>query len=371
MIIFRYLTRQVLSVMTAVTLILLVVGLINRFILYLTQAVAGQMSPNVLLLLVFYRLPDFLLVILPLALFLAILLAYGRMYAENEMTVLIASGLSRWRLLALTSGSSLVVVLLVSVLSLLLAPWGIRNTEQLKLQQEQLTEVDLITAGQFQEFNDGERITYAERIGSDPSGRRLENVFVVSRPAVDSGRSAIRILISDTARPEVDPQTGARFMRLENVMQYQGEPGSADFTIGEFDVQAILLPEPARFEEIDQERAFRTSSLLGSAEPARQAELQWRISSILIIPIVTLIAVPLSRVSPRQGRYGKLVPAAMIYAVYFMLLQVSQDQLAEGDLPAVVGLWWVHVLFLALGLAIYRKTGTRSRRRLRRSKAGT
>ena len=245
MTIFRYLSKQVLAIMAAVTLILLVVGLINRFIQYLGEAVAGEMASNVLLLLIFYRLPDFLLVILPLALFLAILLAYGRMYAENEMTVLIASGLSRRRLLGFTFTSSLLVVVLVAILSLVLAPWGIRNTEQLKQQQDQLTEVDLITAGQFQKFNDGERVTYAERISGVTGGRQLENVFVVSNPSPsgESARTGIRVIISESARPEIDAATGARFMRLENVLQYQGQPGTAEFTIGQFDVQAILLPE--------------------------------------------------------------------------------------------------------------------------------
>ena len=79
--------------MAAVTLILLVVALTSRFIQYLSQAVAGELASDVLFLLMFYRLPDFLLVILPLALFLGILLAYGRMYADNEMVILISSGL--------------------------------------------------------------------------------------------------------------------------------------------------------------------------------------------------------------------------------------------------------------------------------------
>jgi len=353
--IFRYLSKQVLAIMVAVTLILLVVGLINRFIQYLGEAVAGEMASNVLLLLIFYRLPDFLLVILPLALFLAILLAYGRMYAENEMTVLIASGLSRRRLLGFTLASSLLVVILVAFLSLLLAPWGIRNTEQLKQQQDQLTEVDLITAGQFQEFNEGERVTYAERISGVSGGRQLENVFVVSNPSGQDARTGIRVIISESARPEVDVASGARFMRLENVVQYQGQPGTAEFTIGQFDVQGILLPESAGFAEIDEEKALRTSDLLGSSLPEFQAELQWRISAILIIPIMTLLAVPLSKVNPRQGRFSKLVPAALLYAFYFILLQVCREQVAEGQLPASLGLWWVHGVFLIIGLLLYQE----------------
>ena len=92
--------------MAAVALIVLVVALTSRFIQYLGQAVSGDLASDVLLLLILYRLPEFLLVILPLALFLGILLTYGRMYAESEMVILASSGLSQFRLLLMTFGSS-------------------------------------------------------------------------------------------------------------------------------------------------------------------------------------------------------------------------------------------------------------------------
>lgn len=356
MIIFRYLSRQILQVSIAVTLILLVVALTTRFIQYLGQAVAGELASDVLLLLMLYRLPDFLLVILPLALFLGILLAYGRMYAENEMVILLGSGLSQSKLLLFTMGSSAVVMILVAMLSLVLAPWGVRNTETLKQNQEQLTEIDLIVAGQFQSFGDGKRVTHAERIGRDENrDRRLENVFVAMTDVNDDGEESLRIILAESAQPEIDPSTGARFMRLENVMQYNGTPGTASYAIGQFDVQAILLPEVTDFDPILQEETLTTLELLGSSIPEQQAELQWRISTLLLIPIITLMAVPLSRVNPREGRYSRLVPAALLYAIYFVLLQSSKDLIADGELSPIIGMWWVHGLFLILALFIYRR----------------
>ncbi len=356
MIIFRYLSKQILQIMAAVTLILLVVALTSRFIQYLSQAVAGELASDVLFLLILYRLPDFLLVILPLALFLGILLAYGRMYAENEMVILIGSGFSQGRLVLLTLGTSSLVLAVVAVLSLQLAPWGVRNTEQLKQNQDQLTELDLIVAGQFQSFGGGNRVTYAERIDSSLAGeRQLQNVFVAVRGEVDeSGQSSPRIIVAESARPEIDADTGARFMRLENVLQYDGAPGALEFSIGQFDVQAIVLPEATSFDPILEEETLATSDLIGSSLPEHQAELQWRISTLLLIPIITLIAVPLSKVDPRQGRYSKLVPAAMLYATYFVLLQFSKDMLADENLPAAVGLWWVHLLFMGIAFVCYR-----------------
>ena len=57
-------------------------------------------------------------------------------------------------------------------------------------------------------------------------------------------------------------------MRLENVMQYQGVPGEREFSIGQFDVQAILLPEPTAIEALDEEKALATSALLGVNDPS-------------------------------------------------------------------------------------------------------
>ncbi|MBL4573806.1 MAG: LPS export ABC transporter permease LptF [Gammaproteobacteria bacterium] len=342
--------------MAAVTLILLVVALTSRFIQYLSQAVAGELASDVLFLLMFYRLPDFLLIILPLALFLGILLAYGRMYADNEMVILIGSGFSPRRLLLATLGTSSIVLLVVAVLSLLLAPWGVRNTEQLKQNQDQLTELDLIVAGQFQSFGDGSRVTYAERIDVSATGeRQLKNVFVAVSGAEDeAGQSSPRIIVAESARPEIDLDTGARFMRLENVLQYDGAPGALDFRIGQFDVQSILLPDSTSIEPILEEESLTTMQLIGSNQPEHQAELQWRISIMLLIPIITLIAVPLSKVDPRQGRYSKLVPAAFLYAAYFVLLQFSKDMIASESLPALVGMWWVHALFIGIAWLCYR-----------------
>lgn len=338
--------------MLAVTAILLVVALISRFLGYLGQAVAGELTSDILLLLMLYRLPEFLLVILPFALFLGILLAYGRMYADNEMTVLNACGMSQRRLVAMSLLNSSAVAIVVAILSLQLAPWGLQNTEQLKESQDELTELDLIVAGQFQDFAQGMRTTYAESISGVSAGRQLNNTFVAwRRPNTGPEDSDVRIIVSESARPVIDEASGRRFMLLENGYLYEGEPGHADYLVSQFDEQALLMPEPTVIEEIDDEKSLPTLALMGSSNPDYVAQFQWRISVIILIPILTLIAVPLSKVNPRQGRFSKLVPAGVVYAIYYVMLQLGMTMLEDGVVPLFLGLWWVHAIFLALGLA--------------------
>ena len=360
MIIFRYLGQQIIQVTAAVSLILLAVGLISRFIQYLSQAVSGEIASDVLFLLMFYRLPDFFLVIVPLAFLLGILLVYGRMSEENEIVILMNSGISQGRLLWMTLLISMIVFLFMGAVSLSLAPWGARNVEQIRSNQEQLTELDLMISGQFQEFGGGSRATYTESINSDQGfGRRLENVFVALSQAQEnpegssSDASAPRIFLAEVARPVFDDQTGARLMRMENVLQYDGNPGTAEFSIAQFDIHSLLLPEPTRFEPTLKEESTRTLALLASDSSTDKAELQWRVSIMLLIPVLAFIAVPLSRVQPREGRYSRLIPAVILYAAYFFLLQFARDAVSDGDLDPRVGLWPVHILFVLIGGALY------------------
>ena len=107
MIVFRYLSREVLLTFSAVSAVLLVIIMSGRFIKYLAQAAQGVLDPSVLLMIMAYRIPGFLQLILPLGLFLGVLLAYGRLYLESEMTVLTATGMSEQRLLSYTLAPAL------------------------------------------------------------------------------------------------------------------------------------------------------------------------------------------------------------------------------------------------------------------------
>ena len=75
---------------------------------------------------------------------------------------------------------------------------------------------------------------------------------------------------------------------------------------------------------------------------------------LLLIPVIALIAVPMSRVSPRQGRYTKLFPAVLVYIGYFIALEFCRDRVADGNLSPVFGLWWVHALFAVAGVVLFR-----------------
>lgn len=351
MIVFRYLSREVLVTLSAVSAVLLVIIMSGRFIKYLAQAAQGILDPGVLLLIMGFRIPGFLQLILPLGLFLGILLAYGRLYLESEMSALSAAGMSPQRLLAYTLAPALLVALLVGWLSLFLAPQGVGRVEQILNSQDALTEFDTLVPGRFQSMRGGTRVTYTERLSEDRS--ELGGVFISEQQLASDGKEprAIALLVAEKGRQEIQAD-GSRYLILENGYRYDGNPGEADYRAIQYDRYGVLLPKPEVGAEVGEREALPTAALLGSSDLRHQAELQWRLSIPLLALVVAVLAVPLARVNPRQGRFLKLLPAIFLYMAYLALLIAMRGQLEKGRLPPALGLWWVHALFLGVGLAL-------------------
>ncbi|MNZ36219.1 Lipopolysaccharide export system permease protein LptF [compost metagenome] len=365
MIVFRYLSREVLLTLSAVSAVLLVIIMSGRFIKYLAQAASGLLDPGSLFLIMGYRLPGFLQLILPLGLFLGILLSYGRLYLESEMTVLSATGMSQQRLVWMTMFPATLVALIVAWLSLSLAPQGANQFQLLLNRQDALTEFDTLEPGRFQSLRDGTRVTYTERMSDDRVN--LGGVFISQKNISSNNKDrGISVLVAEKGRQEIRPD-GNRYLILDNGYRYDGSPGQADYRAIKYDEYGVLLPKPEVSDEVTDRDAMPTRTLIGSEDIRMRAELQWRISLPLLVFIVTLMAVPLARVNPRQGRFLKLLPAILLYMAYLSILIAARGALDKGKIPAVFGLWWVHGIFLSIGLGLLYWEPLRLKRASRRS----
>jgi lipopolysaccharide export system permease protein len=349
LIVFRYLSREVLLTLSAVSAVLLVIIMSGRFIKYLAQAAQGVLDPGVLFMIMGFRLPGFLQLILPLGLFLGILLAYGRLYLDSEMTVLSATGMSQQRLALYSMAPALLVMLLVAWLSMGLAPQGVERVTRILNEQNALTEFDTLVPGRFQAMRDGSRVTYTQDMSEDRS--ELAGVFISEKRFSEKGdkERGITVLVAESGRQEIQSD-GSRYLILQNGFRYDGNPGQADYREIEYETYGVLLPKPTVSGEVSEREAIPTRELIGSDNTRLQSELQWRLSLPLLVLIVALLAVPLSRVNPRQGRFLKLLPAILLYMAYLALLIAARGALEKGKIPQALGLWWVHGVFLVIGL---------------------
>ncbi|SER04861.1 lipopolysaccharide export system permease protein [Amphritea atlantica] len=347
MIIFRYLAKEVLISMAAVTLVLLLIIMSGRFISYLSIAAAGEIPMEAVFYYLLYRMPGFLELILPLGLFLGILLAYGRLYLESEMVVLQATGMSQRRLTMYTLGPALFTALLVSLMSLYLSPVGANQTEIMLQKQRNIGEFDVITEGRFQTMPRGNRVTYIENL--DSLSGTMRGVFISEKVKVDNREQAVMV-VAEKGRSYTNPDTGIRYLVLDNGYRYEGNPGEADYRQIQFQEYGIRLPDQQPIQQVNELYSLPTTKLFdGSA--AERAQLHWRLSLPMLTLIVALLAVPLSKTNPRQGRYAKLIPSILLYMAYLMLLTNIRKYI-ERDGGEVILLWLVHLLFFALAMGL-------------------
>lgn len=337
MIIFRYITREVLTSTLAVTAVLMLIITSARLIKYLSDAAAGKLEAGAVLLVLFYRMPGFLELLLPLGLFLGILLAYGRLCLDSEMVVLKATGFSDHRLLKYAYGPTLVVSILVMVLSLWLTPLGLQKAEELLAAQDARSELELVTPGRFLSQSSGQ-VTYAEAVAGD----QLRQVFLSRRG--EDGRP--NILIAEAAERRIFPEAQQRFLVLLNGYRYDGRPGEKDLTRIRYTEYGVQLEEPELAAEIREVDAKPTQMLLVSDNVRDRAALHWRFSLPALVLVVALLAVPLSYTNPRQGRFAKLIPSILLYLVYMAFLTSARSSVESGASPIL--LWSVHLMFLGI-----------------------
>lgn len=340
MIIFRYLAREVLITTTAVTAVLLLIISSARLIKYLAEAATGRLDADFVFWVMLWRMPGFLELLLPLGLFLGILLAFGRLYLDSEMVVFRACGISQKRLVLHALGPATLIAGLVALLSLWLAPAGAAKTEAIFSIQESRSELEMLTPGRFLSQTGGRQVTYAESY--DAESDQLEEVFIAQRD--ENGQPVV--LMAERAERQLLPEFEGRFLVLENGYRYDGEPGQHAYSRTEYERYGIKLPEARLATEITELDAMPTSVLMQSENLAQQARFHWRLSLPVLAFIVTMIAVPMSRTNPRQGRFAKLIPSIVVYLLYLSLLTSTRSAVEDGDQPIWV-LWLVHAAFLA------------------------
>jgi lipopolysaccharide export system permease protein len=342
MIIDRYLIREVVVPFLVVSAVLLVIFTTYSLTRFLMDANAGLLLVSEVARLTFLKALISLEVLLPLSLYLAVMAGMGRLYTDSEIYAMRSSGISENRLLRPVMAVALTLAICIGCFSILLRPWAYARTYEIKAIAEATSEVDRIRAARFYRFEESGRTVFIERIS--PDGQEVEGVFIRTRKndALQVMTSATGLLQYD-ARPDHHRLTlldANIFKRVRDAPDFFGELGSFSLWIPASD------PDPVGYKT----KSSSIGDLRLSPNPDDRAEFQWRLTTPVSALLLALLAIPLSRSRPRQGRYAKILIALIIYTVYFNLLDVSRTWVELGQIQYI---WWVPGLLTILVLILY------------------
>ncbi len=353
MILTRYLIKEILYTLAGVSLVLLLIALSGQLVALFSKVAAGTLRiDTVVALFGLYNL-TIITFVLPISLYLAVLLALSRLYQDSEMAAMAACGIGPGYVMRAVLLVALLLAVVQGVFTLFLAPWAEEQGELLKLQSQQTADIEGIMPGRFKELPQGKGVIYVESISKDFA--EIRNIFVEEKYGVRHS-----IITAERGQLMQDPRTGDRFLLLLNGHRYDGQPGEENYTIVDFERHGLRIQEKEARPVSLRQRAIPTLQLLAKPHPLNIAELQWRISSALLCLVLAILAVPLSRTSPRHGRYARLALAIVLYMLISNLLNAARGWLQGGQVPPWLGLWWVHLLVVALAIfLILRQAGYR------------
>ena len=344
----RYLLREFALNLLAVTSVLWLIFVATRFARYLAQAAVGNLPSEVIFTLLGYSSLGALSILLPMATFLAVMLALGRMNSDSELTVMAACGIPHHRLIrnvALFAGS---ISIFVAVLSLIIVPNVLSGRYELEQRAKMSADTSGLIAGSFKESRNGDWTFYSQALSEDKQG--MVNVFIEihrdTRPLV---------FRADKGRFEVDSETGNKYLILEQGYRYEGKAGDQDFTIAQYDTHSLMIEKGEEKQVRERHKALPTAILWQRGKAKDLAEIQWRVSAAFMTFILSLLAISLANTGPRKGRYAGLFPAILVYIIYSNLLGVTRAWVSKGVIAPLFGAIWVHALMIVVLLLIMNK----------------
>ena len=352
MILRRYMTQQVAANTAIVLLFLMALMLGGRLIRYFGIAAEGRLDVGLLFAIIGYNIPTFLELILPLSFFIALMLVLGRMYVDQEMSVLFASGISRGRLTRLMIPLITGLFVFQMGISLLAKPWGLSNSKQIWQTQSLGSLLDLVRPKTF--ISSGNYHLYVDEF--DKEKRELKNLYVVQQQTDKSGKIAKNdVIITATRAYQVPSKDTDSSMQLDLFQGRRYELGTnqANYNQASFEKYRITLEKPAseKITETNVETQTTAKLLANTQKPEVKAELGYRFTMPWLIIIAAMLATPLAQVRPRQGRWLRLLPSVLIFASCAISIISLRTAIGKERISEYAYIWLI-VGFIAFALLL-------------------
>ncbi|ACI08766.1 putative permease [Klebsiella variicola] len=345
MIIIRYLVRETLKSQLAILFILLLIFFCQKLVRILGAAVDGDIPTNLVLSLLGLGIPEMAQLILPLSLFLGLLMTLGKLYTESEITVMHACGLSKAVLIKAAMILALFTGAVAAVNVMWAGPWSSRHQDEVLAEAKANPGMAALAQGQFQQASDGNAVMFIESV----NGNRFHDVFLAQLRPKGNARPSVVVADSGELSQQKD---GSQVVTLNKGTRFEGTAMLRDFRITDFNNYQAIIGHQAVTSDPDDTEQMDMRTLWQTHTDRARAELHWRFTLVATVFIMALMVVPLSVVNPRQGRVLSMLPAMLLYLVFFLLQTSIKSNGGKGKMDLAIWMWAINLLYFALAVLL-------------------
>lgn len=346
-----YLMRNVLTMLGAIFFIITLIIFSNQIVIIIKESLRYGIATADFLPMIGFGMVKNIPLILSLSLFFAIIAVFGKLYKGSEAIAMHSLGVSDKHFMAYIQPVVLLVFVLILILTTVVVPWS-KEQKSTIISSSKISWFTLIKTKEFQKFKGGDIVFYASKAEDSVNGKEqiMKEVFVYvlfdDEPF---------IIMAKTAQKYTDSKTNNIYLRLKNGVRYYGfisDNNQRILNFDQYDIE-VVNAENKQNKANTHVESKNTIDLFYSDNFKYIAELQWRLSQPLVVLILSFFGVLLGKTSPRNGKNMGLFFGIAIFVLYVYTLLFAKSILERGEVSALVGLWWVHILMLFVVLLLY------------------
>ncbi|WP_339058270.1 LPS export ABC transporter permease LptF [Candidatus Regiella endosymbiont of Tuberolachnus salignus] len=345
MIIIKYIIKKTFKSQMAILFILLLIFISQKLIVILSETLNGEIPTHLILSFLGLGLPEMAQLVLPLSLFLGLLITYGKMYTEREITVMHACGFSQNSLILVALILAMGTAALAAINTLWFMPWSVTYQGKILNDFRANPTLAALIEGQFQSSMDGKTVLFVGAV----DGKKFDHIFLAQLRPDGSRRPSIVIAENGYIAERPD---GSQIVTLDRGTRYEGTALLRDFRITDFKNYQVTINPQSITQNTNTSEQMSIRSLWHSSHPDARSEFHWRLTLITSVIIMALLAVPLSVVNPRQSRTLNMLPAILLYLIFFLLQSSLRSSTAQGKLDPLLWLWMVNGAYFALAIVL-------------------
>jgi lipopolysaccharide export system permease protein len=344
-IIIKYLVHETLKSQIAILFILLLIFFCQNLVRVLSNVVDGDVPTNLVLSLLLLGVPKMAQLIIPLSLFLGLLMTFGRLYTESEITVMHACGLGNRTLII----AAMILAIFTSAMAAVNVFWvnPIASSYQDMIASEAKANPRIagLIERQFKLSLDGTAVVFIGNV----KGSTFNNVFLAQLKT--NGTQRPSVVVAEHGNINLQ-KNGSQVVTLGKGTRFEGTALLRDFRITDFNNYKAVIGYKVVAVDNNQSEQMSMKTLWQSNDPDARAEFHWRLTLVVSVVLMALLVVPLSVVNPRQVRVLSTLPAILLYLIFFLLQTVLRSNAGTGKLDPIIWLWGINVAYFAIALVL-------------------
>lgn len=355
----RYIFKEIAFPFIIILFVLTFVLLMGKLLQIMDLMINKGISSFAIAKLIVFLLPSFLTFTIPIALLIAILIAMGTLSADNEITVLRASGLSLLQLYIPVAVASLITFAFTIIIGYFLVPQSNFATKRLLFDIAQQNAGVGIKEKVFNADFKG-IVLYAEKIPVD--GDHMEGVIVSDTRMADEPNTTV----ARKAYLVSDPESLTVKLRLEDGTIHTVSPDLKNYRKIDFKTYDINLDLSSALAKVSDSSKTSTDMTMNELldkmkkpglDQAAVRELAIEVHKKFSIPLscifFALLAFPLGITNHRAVKSRGFAVGIIVVSLYY-LLRIGGEALVEtGRLTPVVGVWAPNLIFAVLGIGLF------------------